>query len=425
MSGPDPVNKRKLLVILGAGSSIPCGMPSVTELNGRMKEWSKEWADPPVFPPGAIGEGVFNDMWGFVERYLAEKPRPQLGLTLGYERILGEMISLASWTAPSPFGNPLRAAVCDPHTSPKFSWPPGKEGDHYYQHLILNQLGFLLRKLAEFMRGRCRDFHMQTQEFATYRQIVDALRDEFEVGIYTLNYDNLALRAWPEAFTGFQAGRFDSQAIATRQSWEFIYHLHGSVHYSLTGMVSQNEMTWIDDLSANFEDSRHLMPNMASNFIPIIPTTLIAGGYKLDQLLADPAQSFYASLVRHMHTADAILIAGYGFGDVHVNRALKNKFDIHLSNPNTRPPVAVITKTAPQAGTIGEREGHELYAWELTHSLNSRFSRVGSALQHISLETLIANHAFEYDNIQRTAVSHVGLLEMVPHLTRLIQHLAS
>jgi hypothetical protein len=34
-----------------------------------------------------------------------------------------------------------------------------------------------------------------------------------------------------------------------------------------------------------------------------------------------------AALVRHVYEADAILIGGYGFADVHVNRALRNRLD--------------------------------------------------------------------------------------------------
>jgi hypothetical protein len=425
MSASSTPPKRKLLVILGAGSSVPCGIPGVVDLNARMKEWSSQWSDPPPFPPGSIGEGVFNDLWKFVDSYMQRNPRPQLGLQLNFERVLGEMISLASWTTPSPFGNPLQAALRDPHPSPGFTWPQGGEGDYYYRHLIVEQLGFLLRKLAVFMREQSRLFDAASEAFAAYRSIVDALRREFAVGIYNLNYDNLAIRSWPDAFTGFRDNRFNAREVASREDWDFIYHLHGSVHYSLTGLVSQNEVTWLDDLSGDFEDSRPLMPNMASNFIPIIPTTLIAGGYKLDQLLYDPSQSFYASLVRHVHSADAILLVGYGFGDVHVNRALKNKFDTYLYNPAERPSVAIVTKTTAPMATIGEREGYEFYAWELTHSINSRFAKTGTAPPHVPIANLIAENRFEFDNINRSAVWHGGFLELAPYIDRLLHHLGS
>jgi len=39
--------KKKLLVILGAGSSVPCGMPSFADLDTKMKEWCRERREPP------------------------------------------------------------------------------------------------------------------------------------------------------------------------------------------------------------------------------------------------------------------------------------------------------------------------------------------------------------------------------------------
>jgi hypothetical protein len=69
-------------------------------------------------------------------------------------------------------------------------------------------------------------------------------------------------------------------------------------------------------------------------------TTLLAGGFKLDQLLAEPFHSFYASLVRDIHRADAIVIGGYGFGDTHVNRALNSR----VAGQGTRPPTFILDR---------------------------------------------------------------------------------
>ena len=53
-------SKPRLLVILGAGSSIPCGMPSVSEIDELMKRWSREWV--PETSVDCQGE-VFNVLW--------------------------------------------------------------------------------------------------------------------------------------------------------------------------------------------------------------------------------------------------------------------------------------------------------------------------------------------------------------------------
>jgi hypothetical protein len=149
------------------------------------------------------------------------------------------------------------------------------------------------------MRERSKTLNIDAPEFRDYRRIVSRLRDEFEVGVYNLNYDNVAI--------GFHHGKFDARAVSIRKEWEFIYHLHGSVHNSLAAIGAARVVVWENDLnSSNFNDSDALWPNMAEEGKPLVPSTLIAGAFKFDQLLADPFQTFYASLIRHAHEADAV-----------------------------------------------------------------------------------------------------------------------
>src|SRR4051794_24340382 len=103
--------KRKLKVIMGAGSSVSCGMPSVAEINELMKSWSAETFDPLAFPDGSLGSGVFADLWACIQEYYELNPRLHLGIAPNYEKVLGEMIALGSWVTPPPFGNSLAQAV--------------------------------------------------------------------------------------------------------------------------------------------------------------------------------------------------------------------------------------------------------------------------------------------------------------------------
>jgi len=134
--------KRKLLVILGAGSSAPCGMPGVAEIDTLMKDWNRTWKGPIAYP--TAGRGTFNDVWDMLEAYQAQSSRQELGLFVNFERVLGEMTALASWVAPSPFGNALRSAVVDGDPGPSFTWPRQAEDERakqpfYYRHLIIRQ----------------------------------------------------------------------------------------------------------------------------------------------------------------------------------------------------------------------------------------------------------------------------------------------
>jgi hypothetical protein len=58
--------KKGLLAILGAGSSIPVGMPSVSDLDLCMKLWSEEWTSQIGHP------NVFTSLWDLAMRTTAQ-----------------------------------------------------------------------------------------------------------------------------------------------------------------------------------------------------------------------------------------------------------------------------------------------------------------------------------------------------------------
>ena|SRR5437660_4817284 len=96
--------RKKLLVILGAGSSIPRGMPSVAVLDEYMKGWGRDWAEHYNFP------NYFDALWQSVQSYY-ESGNFSLRPSLNFEKILGEMVALSHWVAPAPWGDTLRQIV--------------------------------------------------------------------------------------------------------------------------------------------------------------------------------------------------------------------------------------------------------------------------------------------------------------------------
>jgi len=399
------LRQRKLLVILGAGSSSAYGMPSVADIDNEMKRWSREWKHPPEFPNGA-GNGVFNDLWQTVAAYHQQSDSPHLTPTVTFERVLGEMTALSSWVTPSPFGNALRALTIEREAGGVFGRPDWPQGPYFHRQLILEQYGFLLESLARHMRKRSTLIDRDSYQFKCFEKFLARLAREFDVGVYNLNYDDIAISAWPDAFSGFDGGVFDARKVCQRIEWGFIYHLHGSVHYSLPDALGRRTMCWRDNLKGEFNDCRTLLPDMASGFKPILPTTLIAGGSKLDQLLRDPFQTFHAALVRHVHEADAVLIAGYGFGDVHVNRALQGRFDLSPFDKAGRPPIVVLDKSNPALSCISNRQHYDFWTIGLTHAFNTRFN--GSAG---TVDDFVQKKVFEVDMSNRTAIWHGGFVE--------------
>jgi hypothetical protein len=115
----------------------------------------------------------------------------------------------------------------------------------------------------------------KSEAFQSYRSIFSALRERFDVGIYNLNYDNVALTALSDAYVGFdENGRFDAAEVQARREWGFVYHLHGSVHHTLQGLFADS-MGWQTDLSGSFDDCyAHRSQNDASDGKSMPKTTL-------------------------------------------------------------------------------------------------------------------------------------------------------
>ena len=412
-------SKPKLLVILGAGSSIPCGMPSVAKLDELMRDWSREWVpEPPVNSKG----NVFNVLWEAFERYYETN---HYGICPNYERVLGKMTELATWLSPPPFGNPMVEAIIDGALIDSLEWLRRLSGEDKYaaRKLILNQQTFLLEKLANHMRSLSKKIDSQSPQFSNYTKFFCKLRNAFELGVYNLNYDTVANTSWPEAYHGFDScGNFDAPGITHRQKWDFIYHLHGSVHHCISN--AGNRIIWRKNLGEEFRDSDILVPDMAREFRSIPLTTVIAGGFKSDQLLREPYQTFYSTLVRHAHECDAILIVGYGFGDSHVNRVIQNRFEV-TDDESPHPRVVILEKSSPTKPQTASIQSHNFWAYQLTHTLNTRFRITKAHINHeLTVSPFIKSGEFETDILNRVAVWHGGFCDAISAFDKISKQLS-
>ena len=412
-------SKPKLLVILGSGSSIPCGMPSIGQIDNLMKRWSQEWASDTSVHAEC---DVFKVLWKASKCYYGTN---HYDIRPNYERVLGEMTALASWLSPRPFGNPLTKAVRNARPVSELDCLYDYSDKYASRKRVLEQHTFLLETLAVHMRELSKRLDTRTSEFSDYMEFFHRLRDHFDLGVYNLNYDAVARNAMPEAYCGFDDhGNFDLSGVNLRREWGFVYHLHGSVHHCIANNISRPWIIWKEELGGAFTDTGITEVDMAQGFRPIPLTTLLAGGFKLDQLLAEPYQSFYSTLVRHVHEADAILIAGYGFGDLHVNRVLRNRFE-GPEDDKPHPQVVILEKSCPHRYRTARLEIHEFWSWELRHTLNTTFSD-GSGYPTKDTRTVsdyIEYKDFEKDRMNRVAIWHGGFREAFYAIHRIIEWL--
>lgn len=337
------------------------------------------------------------------------------------------MTALASWLSPPPFGNPIIEAIggCTPFSS--LAWLRDSTDEFANRKLILSQQEFLLEKLASHMREYCRQDISHSSGFSNYTTFFLRLREHFDVGIYNLNYDTVAKTAWPEAFSGFdELEFFNPLAVAQRRDWGFIYHLHGCVHHCISHSVARPWIVWKDNLWEQFADRGATPAHMAQDFRSIPLTTLISGGFKLDQILAEPYQTFYSTLVRHVHEASAILIIGYGFGDLHVNRAIQNRFELSDSDERPYPKVIILEKSSPQRYRTDRLEVHQFWSRQVKHTLKTSFHD-GSNFRSEDdrrVGDLVEKDECEFDIKDRAAIWHGGVGKAFVAVDQFIEWLA-
>ena len=368
MSDATPKTKPKLLVLLGAGSSKDMEMPMMDGLGRSLLGVSARWTLCMNKHSRHTRPDYFKLVWENrvqAARHAAnDLHAEQVGPN--YERCLGDLHALMNGTLPLLYGAKPSRDVCR-----ALVLGLRVDGLNRSKRDVFMEIQALLQRLLESLTGdfrrRCLAYKSEILTtraggFGRYRGFLSALRARFDLGVYNLNHDTVALTALENCYTGFEktTGSFEAAKVQCRSEWDFLYHLHGSVHFSL-GRLSAHElhapehspdMCWIAALDDQaFRDEASL--NTATDDRWVIASTLVAGGWKLDQLQVEPFQTFYSTLPRHAHEADAVLIAGYGFGDEHVNSVLANMLK---ACEGRRPPVMVLDFRTMEARPLeGER----------------------------------------------------------------------
>jgi hypothetical protein len=138
---------QKLLVLLGAGSSLNQAMPKVSDIDQRMLQWSLSFDGVQLIDAaGNSYPDVYNAVWHQLGSYLSTGSGPSLGLAPNFELALAEMIPLSNWARPAPFGSALQ-----PSTSMRLPVLPGSEFAASLH--VEGQVIHLLKSLAGHMRG--------------------------------------------------------------------------------------------------------------------------------------------------------------------------------------------------------------------------------------------------------------------------------
>lgn len=408
--------KRKLLIIVGAGASIDFGLPSCAAIDSLFAARASK-----THPLADTFEtNLYCHIRDRIDAYYAGNPKLGLRKYANFEEVLYQINLLATHLS-----DRLRLhaanALLTAHALPDvLNWNAQR------QRVDGNVLLGLSRGLVDALVDRFIDAcaiaqACRSREMALLREFMTELQQRFEIGILTLNYDNLLTQALPNLHTGFDAdGRFDSLSVLDRTEWSFIYHLHGSIHFCMTGGgADMHAITWTPTPTKNSSVQsavRNTRTSIEGVTYPISP--FIAGLGKSFQLLRQPFRTYFAQTQRLLQHADALLFLGYGFMDLHLNALFSEIRD-------RQRPIVVVDWAADSQDALPFREDE--WSHHLSSTLITATSRMRSS-GHCSpacVAELKHNHQLEVspDPNRPLAIWYNGMLEACKNPHKILTHL--
>lgn len=328
--------KKKLLVLLGAGASTDFGFPLTHEMREIMRDAEKFLINTYDLPA--------------CYTIIDEELQRHFGRTPNFEEVLHVLQVYNSFNSPSPLYNPIAGTFIWKCNLPR--WPT-RITKRFLEDIVGRLIAILcLKAYSSQERG--------SENIPLLKKFWEELLCNFQVGVASLNYDHLGYDTFGEIarektgeppYTGFsseeslQPKPFDKAFLkkASNQPWNFYYHLHGSIYLCFPFKKSEREyeLHWRDLPHEGRDgpvDSENLFKAQG-----LRPSIFIAGGDKLQQIQPSPYFEYFTDFCIKLHNADALMIIGYGFGDKHINTALRRALaaDSGLEAPK---PVAVIKK---------------------------------------------------------------------------------
>ena len=297
------MTRPRILVILGAGSTLHAGAPSTQEIDDRVFRIETE---PIKSVVGRLQsqrtEGNFN-----------------------FETVLAALEELDDFnlrkrqpTAWSRIGGYLAAFT-----------------DYLPDFIPITDNSFLTARIQ--LIGGIKNFVIDRTENSSadrLRSFFDTLRTVFDLTVVTLNYDDLIDRAgvWYDGFneqssttdnSTFDFSGFHHQSI---HHPAVLMHLHGSVRFSFPAFGFESLRVGEIIRSVRPERGLHAMLDPPRGIAQ--PTPIIAGDGK-DRFMTRacvPFGYYYSAFINTIMTCSRLLVAGYGAGDQHVNSWLQEEY---------------------------------------------------------------------------------------------------
>lgn len=402
--------KQKLLIIVGAGASIEFGMPSANAISGIFRDLNIRKVKEDVV--------IYNYIEDNIQKYFNLNPKKGLIKKTNFEEVLYLLYFIDSLYN-SNYKNPISVFI-DPLNKTQFFT---EIKDKISEFNFSNIANLLIDYLLKYFRDKCKDIQRKyNDELSKVRCFLEELSKEYEIGIISLNYDDIFYQAKQSLFTGFNSdGEFKPLDVLDRDKWDFIYYLHGSVHFDMKiSETDSHKIFWQDNLNNEFSANsfgRNLNKTMEE---VILPNSVIIAGYeKTNQIQRNPFRTYYSIFDKLVYKADKFLVIGYGFGDIHVNNAL------NLIKENRKRNIVIIDYSCDTQDPMAFR--HDMFSYNLFKTIPASASQMGSkdSVATPSISFLKEKKEFEISKNAEYPLSlwHNGFIEICDNIDLLIKEL--
>lgn len=301
-------SRKRLLVVLGAGSTIHAGAPSTPKITERVS-------------------GILDEPIRSVVTWLCTQ-RGKDGFN--FETILACLEELDEFKLRQ---NSLRAwdrieGVLSAFADLKPDFAARAEGS------FLTARWRLINGLSLFVWERTR-----SPPLDGLKLLFDRLREHFSLTVVTLNFDDIIDRTgdWYDGFgdaggvtPGF--GTFDTAGFQRRSESRpaVLLHIHGSVRFGFGPHGTAREIVRYNDPDAALQSALHAThDNTSPEPAPII------SGQRKDRwmtMACVPFGYYHHSFVNEACSCPRVLIAGYGFNDPHITAWIMHGEKMHANN---------------------------------------------------------------------------------------------
>ena len=372
-------DKKKILLVVGAGGSVETGYPSVSQLNkiienklvqsdeklsrlytiiknilinkedkkkrrlgilenkllSLLYKYKKEEVITnlerkdleneiqKLFTCLELSECSFNQIVIFLKEYMIRKENIKYGMKINedieeiisnltnFEEIAYVCLKLFSYSGYNGKDTPIMEGFLDIKDYQNLSEFKGLDFEKLYKKITK----IVIKVLSKNIENK--------ENFNKIKEVYEKLKENFEIGIVTTNYDSLLYEIFSNFFIGFdkETKEFLPKKVWNRQKWEFLYHVHGSIFNKKSEL---DEIIWDEN---ELIDTREIISDLKQQREGgerIIRQPIIIGYDKQQQIMYNPFKTFFAKLNQLVMEADGVIFIGYGFNDIHLNATFED-----------------------------------------------------------------------------------------------------